>query len=213
MTADTKILLDIEEKSPVLDFDKYVETACNLIKNSEPRFSIGIFGEWGTGKTTLMKGIKNKLQDQSDLTTVWFNAWRYENEQYHATIPLLKSIAYSIETNDEFKETSNKIKKAMPIITKNVFDGILTKFSGVSLSKIIDEINCGMEDLSKLEKGTIHYDGLLNVSKELKDSNKKIIVFIDDLDRCSPEKNNTGFRIYEGFFRYLGNCFCHWSKL
>ena len=188
MTADTKILLDIEEKSPVLDFDKYVETACNLIKNSEPRFSIGIFGEWGTGKTTLMKGIKNKLQDQSDLTTVWFNAWRYENEQYHATIPLLKSIAYSIETNDEFKETSNKIKKAMPIITKNVFDGILTKFSGVSLSKIIDEINCGMEDLSKLEKGTIHYDGLLNVSKELKDSNKKIIVFIDDLDRCSPEK-------------------------
>jgi uridine kinase len=32
-----------------------------MITQSHPKFSIGICGEWGTGKTTLMKVIEKKL--------------------------------------------------------------------------------------------------------------------------------------------------------
>ena len=50
-----KLLIDEIEPSPILDFKQYSNTMANVIKNSDPRFSIGIYGEWGTGKTTLMR--------------------------------------------------------------------------------------------------------------------------------------------------------------
>jgi hypothetical protein len=52
---------DFETKDLLLDFDKYANQLSKLIINSEPKFSIGIFGNWGTGKTTLMKTIENNL--------------------------------------------------------------------------------------------------------------------------------------------------------
>ena len=32
------------------DFDKYSQTISNIIANSVPRFTVGIYGGWGTGK-------------------------------------------------------------------------------------------------------------------------------------------------------------------
>src|SRR5919108_2032570 len=44
-------------------FDGYTQKLADIITNSNPRFAIGIFGGWGTGKTTLMKMIEKKLRD------------------------------------------------------------------------------------------------------------------------------------------------------
>lgn len=46
--------------------------------NSEPRFAVGIFGRWGTGKNSLMKSIRAKLEEKYKKYTllVWFDAWR-----------------------------------------------------------------------------------------------------------------------------------------
>jgi predicted KAP-like P-loop ATPase len=41
-----------------LGFDSYSQKLAEIIINSKPRFAIGIFGGWGTGKTTLMKMIQ-----------------------------------------------------------------------------------------------------------------------------------------------------------
>jgi len=32
-----------------------------MVRGSKPQFSIGIYGKWGTGKTTLMKMVEKKL--------------------------------------------------------------------------------------------------------------------------------------------------------
>ena len=47
-----------------LDFERYSQQLADIIVNSTPRFTIGIFGGWGTGKTTLMKMIEKKLQNE-----------------------------------------------------------------------------------------------------------------------------------------------------
>ena len=88
--GDRKILIDEPISNGALDFPKYSKAFAEIITKSKPKFSIGIFGDWGTGKTTLMLMIRNFLvkegasKDDQKIVTVWFDAWRYEKEQYLA---------------------------------------------------------------------------------------------------------------------------------
>ena len=80
---------EIEEDKPILEFDKYCDTIIKIVSDSKPRFSLGIYGQWGTGKTTLMKLVQKKFQEgenRNNILTVWFNAWRYEREEQFALL-------------------------------------------------------------------------------------------------------------------------------
>ncbi|HEU4328852.1 MAG TPA: P-loop NTPase fold protein [Roseiflexaceae bacterium] len=41
--------------------------------------TVGVYGEWGSGKTTLMQMILKRLDDSASVT-VWFDAWRYAQQ-------------------------------------------------------------------------------------------------------------------------------------
>ena len=58
------IITDDIAIDPILDFNLYRNAIVNIIKNSYPKFTIGIFGEWGTGKTTLMNSIEKELEQR-----------------------------------------------------------------------------------------------------------------------------------------------------
>jgi hypothetical protein len=60
---DIRILTDDINFKPILDLQKYTDTVVRIIKGSDPKFSIGIYGEWGTGKTTLMRLVESSLRD------------------------------------------------------------------------------------------------------------------------------------------------------
>jgi predicted KAP-like P-loop ATPase len=93
-TCTIKIITDEPALEDTLDFDRYSQQLAEIIVNSNPRFSIGIFGGWGTGKTTLMKMVEKKLKDNNrdDILVVWFDAWKYEKEKYLAVVPFIRSI-------------------------------------------------------------------------------------------------------------------------
>src|SRR5215469_3263306 len=63
---------------PILDFNLYTNAIVEIIKNSYPKFTIGIFGDWGTGKTTLMNSIHKTLQNDNSTHRIRFETWRYE---------------------------------------------------------------------------------------------------------------------------------------
>ena len=56
-----KIITDEPTLEDALDFDSYSQELADIIRNSTPRFAVGVFGGWGTGKTTLMKMIEANL--------------------------------------------------------------------------------------------------------------------------------------------------------
>ena len=86
-TADAvKILIDSPSVKPSLGFEGTASALAQIIRDSPPRFAVGIFGDWGSGKTTLMQEIQRKLGET--VVSVEFNAWRYEREP-QLLIPLL----------------------------------------------------------------------------------------------------------------------------
>ena len=79
---------DSPSLEPGLDFTLFAEELCKLAKEAvhkdhDGSFTIGIFGSWGSGKTTLMKAIEKEFKKypQEDYKTVWFNPWKYDDKE------------------------------------------------------------------------------------------------------------------------------------
>ena len=79
-----------------LGFDKHINTLTSMIraKDFETPFCIGIYGKWGSGKTSFMHLLHNELKEIKNKpypVPVWFNPWRYEEEE-HLIVPFLRTI-------------------------------------------------------------------------------------------------------------------------
>ncbi|MFY9796487.1 MAG: P-loop NTPase fold protein [Candidatus Nitrosopolaris sp.] len=102
----TRIISDEIEYAPIplhnFDFERYSETLAKLIRNSAPKFSVGIYGKWGTGKTTLMQLIERKLKGH---VFVWNDIT--ENGNYKRLKVFLKEKLGASWINDELKFIKN----------------------------------------------------------------------------------------------------------
>ena len=49
--------------------------------STRPPLTIGIYGEWGSGKSSVMRMLSGELQETGRFVTVWFNAWRHQQEE------------------------------------------------------------------------------------------------------------------------------------
>ena len=89
-----RIILDVPANTPQLSFTDYARAFRDIIEGSDPRFSIGIFGGWGAGKTTLMGRIRENL-NINKCVAVDFSAWRYEKEEHLISLPRRLFVTHS----------------------------------------------------------------------------------------------------------------------
>ena len=93
-----RLLLDVPEDKVVFGFDEYASTLTSAIMGTDPHFTVGIFGGWGCGKTTLLRRIEAQLKSgySDKALTVFFDAWRYQHEE-HMLLPLLDTLSDSLK--------------------------------------------------------------------------------------------------------------------
>ncbi len=208
-----KILIDEPIEDGKLGFDRYATSLVDIIMGTKPQFTIGIFGDWGTGKTTLMRMMYKKLQGEDykeKVVPVWFNAWLYEYEHHLAVVPLLNTLIVELSKNSE-------LKKVMDTIDEVRLSFIKKHLKGVKFNLGIVEYNLGdvLNEANKLKKtsesDSIYYNEFKYIEKALNGVNEnkdlRIVVFIDDLDRCAPDKV---LEIFESIKIFLGmKCFIY----
>jgi hypothetical protein len=204
-TTDTRILTDEIELAPILDFDYYSDTIANMIRSSTPRFTVGVYGEWGTGKTTLMRSIEKKIAS-NDIMTVWFNAWRFEREDQFAIVSLMKAIAYRMGDHPLYKTVKPYIWKGLASVGK----GLAAKY--LLPEKYVDELRDRLSADTRIldeDKDTIYYDGIKRIEEAInriveKHPLSRVVIFIDDLDRCSPTRTLEVFESIKVFLDIKG---------
>ncbi len=126
---------------------------------------IGLFGEWGCGKTLHLRHIQQHFQNRLDTSKhdsgltlpVFFNAWRYEAEE-HLIIPLLKTTEYQLQQWYDRQKTP--AKKALKWISNRI----------TQLGDSAVALGCGI-------KGTFELPGAkleINPSAMLEEERKRI---------------------------------------
>ena len=152
---------------------------------------IAIYGEWGIGKSSLMRTIQENL-DKDKYDTCWFDTWKYEHDS---------NLAYSLLKFIDDGNFIGKLEKNTTIGLKTVF-GLMKSFaSGIQINTGIIDLNFNdmitqaQENDEKIENYIKNEECLWEkvqkfetvFSKIKPKHNKKIIVFLDDLDRCESE--------------------------
>lgn len=207
------ILIDDVEENPTDDFTSLSITIANIIKDSTPHFTIGIYGEWGTGKTTLMKAIEKNLstegvpKNEQKILPVWFNAWQYDREEHLATISLMKTVAYEMSGHKKFDAISKTILKGLTILGKDLTQNLIQEIVSKGGFEKEDDLEEKINHLNELYRDSIYFDGLKKIKQQMEDIRKsggkdfRVVIFIDDLDRCSPDK---ALEILESIKLFLG---------
>jgi predicted KAP-like P-loop ATPase len=53
-----------------------------IVKQAPRPFNIGLYGQWGVGKSTICKIIQEDLEKDSDYEVVYFDTWKYERDSF-----------------------------------------------------------------------------------------------------------------------------------
>ncbi|MHC4478176.1 MAG: KAP family P-loop NTPase fold protein [Planctomycetota bacterium] len=205
-------ILDIPSEKPGMDFEEQAEVLAYLLANAEQgQLTVGIFGGYGSGKTTLMDAVKRKLEEfkKPALLTVEFNAWRHDHEK-HLFLPLLAAI----NRHDQISKTTlgDRIKAAGRAFIRGLSLEADLGFAKIGLAADkaaeaeekflqtrIDQVIDGYTDVYyELGQVALGKDGRLE---------RRIAVFIDDLDRCVPDRAFALLEVLKSFMDIKGFMF------
>jgi formylglycine-generating enzyme required for sulfatase activity len=214
-----------------LGFGDYRRTLVRVIQGAETPITVGVFGKWGSGKTSLMLMVQQDL-NEAGAQTVWFDAWKYDkqdalwrallmqvlrtlreaapemDQDLRDRLQDLQASLYRDVDRDKLGGVEIDWEKLVPSVAKGAVKLSLSFIPGwdalYSLSKELkgqpEEQSKALFDAIHREKVRLHEDQAKSLEQfqlrfgeavtqfREKTGCKFVAVFVDDLDRCLPEK-------------------------
>ena len=179
-----------------LRIEKYAISLSKFIQQSDTPITIGLQGEWGTGKTSLMSLLLEQFNDeanQNEIASSWVNTWEYSmfKGAKETTPSVLKGMLDKLKDSckergvwtlkDDAKSTFNKAGKFLSGIANQV----VANQTGINVKDAVDSNSesyvAEIAEVKKMISGLIQE--LIN---DEKNPVKKVVFFVDDLDRILP---------------------------
>jgi hypothetical protein len=179
--APLKIVVDEPTRSLGLGYSEYVDALASVVIGGEPaRFTIGIYGAWGVGKSSILRALEGVLR-APDRPVVAFDAWRYSRNQ-NVIVPLIHEIETELSKSRDVLWKS--IGRGLRAVTSEINLSVAGfSASGNALGMAIDAVR---EPVERRRADVPHFR-LKEIGADLTEADKRIVVLIDDLDRCPPD--------------------------
>ena len=180
---------DLPTSNDLLEIDQYTNGLKSFIESCSTPLSISIQGDWGIGKTSMMRQVQEKLD--KNCKTIWFNTWQFSqfNLTPYLSVQFLSALVKEIESKDESKKLYNqtiKIWKTISSLTKIIdLKGISGKV-GINYDELSGLINPDKRNNEELFLQDLKED-FENLISNFCEETERLVIFIDDLDRISPK--------------------------
>lgn len=187
--------------------NNYLHRFIELINSIEDGFSVGLGGNWGSGKTFFVKQAKMIMDannpfvkqmpedDKKSIQFVWneyekehnvclknqvcvyYDSWKYDNDD-DPVLSLIYEIAKELGANYNFTEESSTAKIVVSLLEILSGRNITDFYHTFKNQKDLME---GIENERKLtEQINEFFDSVLE------ERGDRLVVFVDELDRCKP---------------------------
>jgi predicted KAP-like P-loop ATPase len=212
MWNDNETIIDL------IDYSYLTQAVLSIVENdSLLPCTIGVFGDWGSGKSSLMRMIEESLTDPNTLC-VKFNGWLFEGYDDAKSV-LLTNIIEAIVKNRTLEEKAKHLAKKLlksidwlKIAKTATAHGVALLTTGgigniaLGLRDIIAFDETGGNPIIKAFEDGNYDETLKKISSKDKEPQmgikdfhenlgnlltetkiKHLLIFIDDLDRCNPD--------------------------
>ena len=210
--------LDNASEIDMLFYKPYATIISDIAKNKDYNpLTIGVFGLWGAGKSTLLKLIQSDIPtEDSKYVCVQINAWMFEGYE-DAKSALMEALLKELEEQKPFEGVKCKIKDLIKrldffkigtkllsygapaiasIATENPIPILLNiAHDAPGLAEQIKTAATSVQDLKDdyLKEKETTVDNVRKFKEEFQQMLEaagvdNVIVLIDDLDRCSPDR-------------------------
>lgn len=150
-------------------------------------FVFAVDAGWGMGKSTLLKQIEHHLEGQLGIRKLQFNAWTAEGSD--SLEGLIKAVLGKLDRNVLRRTVRQLARQRGLLISLRVVTGVAARFLGVN--RLVDELweQMAIDAKSRNEMRTVIQDMLRDWTSGTGTlgPDRALVVFIDDLDRCSDE--------------------------
>ena len=184
--------IPIQKKSQdKLKTEKYALALTEFIERADTPLTIGLQGEWGTGKTSMMYMIREILEERK-VATSWVNTWEYSmfRSANQTTPAVLKAMLEKLKESCKEKgtwtlrdEQDQKVKKIGRFIGA-LANQVIESQVGINISGAVaedEEISLAVAEI-KHEINSVIQDLL----SDTKNEHTRVVFFVDDLDRIPP---------------------------
>jgi hypothetical protein len=170
-----------------LDIARHAQALTSFIRTTSTPITIGIQGEWGSGKTSLLNTIYSSLEESGKYKQIWINSW--EHSLLCSPEETLIKILGELVENIISVENDERRKQQVKNIASTVFKGVVRIGAAATLGNkagdVADELLGESTNAIKRLR-----DQLNSISTEVTSRSTnpfdKIVVYVDDLDRIEP---------------------------
>ncbi|MBI1810430.1 MAG: hypothetical protein HYR78_00560, partial [Nitrospirae bacterium] len=176
------------DKQDLLGREKFTEDLYKEITNLpfSDSFVFGLYGSWGEGKSSVINLLRNKVEKNIDFLIVNYDPWYFKDEE-----AILSSFYNQIEYALSERYIFSGIKRTFIKYQKLISLGLSQ--AGFKIDLLFSD-----ESLEKVKQ---------RVESYISRTGKKIIIFIDDVDRLQPEEALLIFKLVRLNAKFLNTIF------
>lgn len=140
-------LSDNETKTDLLYYESIAKVVVELVKSDpEKPISLGIHGDWGAGKSSVLAMIEQSLDSDGDVLCLRFNGWLFQGFEDAKTVLLESIVEGMMEARPAVGEVKAKAKALFKKIdwfkvAKKTGGLVLSLGTGLPLGGIVDGIS------------------------------------------------------------------------
>lgn len=182
------------KKDDLLEMEKYTNGLIRFIESSNTPMTIGVQGEWGSGKTSLLNTIREELcNDSAEYHPIWINTWEYSllSTPEATLVKIISGLIIQIsaltdsDTRQTLKASIDKVGSAISLVGK-MFGGTPGQIAEVAGDAIKSTVNKPQDNSIKALRNALQEVINQTIDSPNNPNKKAFIFFIDDLDRLDP---------------------------